>query len=151
MRSKQLYYFFKSLKEDFSKAEPFIEEYPADFIQGLADSEGCPGISANQTFALSVCVAYSTNLELLTYTSSLLRIAFSICSSVRLHKKAGEADSVIDGRPIKRTKNVYGLRIGSISDTRTFSENIGFSIVRKQGKLENAIRIVSNFETGERI
>ena len=50
IRSKKMYPFIKSVKENFEIAKPCIEEYPADFIRGLADSEGCTAISAGKSF-----------------------------------------------------------------------------------------------------
>ncbi|MFH1234236.1 MAG: LAGLIDADG family homing endonuclease [Candidatus Diapherotrites archaeon] len=141
-RSKQLYSFFKSIKEDFPKAKPFIEEYPAEFIQGLADSEGGPAISSKNTLRIRVGVAYSTNLELLEYVRSLLYSRFSIGAIVNLHKKAGITDSVINGRPITRTKNVYSLTINSHKGVEDFCFNIGFGIPRKQSRLKEALKIL---------
>lgn len=66
-RSKILYYFIKELKNDFKKVKFFAQEYPKEFIMGLADSEGCPTISSRNIFQIGVCVAYSMNVELLAF------------------------------------------------------------------------------------
>jgi intein-encoded DNA endonuclease-like protein len=149
-RSKQLYSFFKSLKGDFSKAKPFIEEYPSEFIQGLADSEGCPAISAGERFGCGVNVAYSSNLELLEYARWLLVERFSIRSGITLCKKKGIVDSVIDGREIRRTKSLYGLKVSNNQGTKKFHLEIGFSLKRKQEKLRDGLKTMESFDVAGR-
>jgi len=144
-RSKQLYYFFKSLKEDFSKAKSFIEEYPAEFIQGLADSEGSPCISAVKKVSCQIGVAYSTNHNLLEYVKNLLNKEFTIKTALYLHKQAGITDSYIGGRPITRTKNLYSLSILSKSDMAKFQSCINFSIIRKREKLKTVLKLLEEF------
>lgn len=142
VRSKQLYNFIKSLKDDFEKAKPFIEKYPAEFIQGLADSEGCPGIFSVKKLGCVIVVAYSTNYPLLQYVKNLLKNNFGIDSVLLLQGKAGASDSVIGGRLITRTKNVYGLRINKSKHVRIFFGRINFSIKRKREKLADVLKIL---------
>lgn len=151
IRSKELYFFVKSLKEDFEKVKPFAERFPAEFIQGLADSEGCPGISASSQFVVNVSVANSTNLELLEYSKYLLEKHFRIHSRINLTKTPGMSDSIIDGRLITRTKNLYLLSIGEFSSTKEYCSKINFSIIRKKQKLEDAIKIKEKFCASQRI
>ena len=114
IRSKQLYYFAKGLKEDFEKAKQFIEKCPLEFIQGLADSEGCTSISARITLKVRVIAAVSTNLQLLQHMKSIL-LSFNIASNLYLSHEAGITDSVIGKRKITRTKNLYTLSINKFS------------------------------------
>lgn len=74
IRSKQLYYFVKDVKNNFEKAKPFIEEFPAEFVRGLADSEGTACVSLGKKFTLSINVAVSTNVLLLKYVNELVEI-----------------------------------------------------------------------------
>ncbi len=150
-RSKKLYYFIKGLKEDFEKVKPFAEAYPKEFIQGLADSEGCPSIGAKNSFKVGVMVACSTNKYLLNYVQSLLDINFGIESNVYLSKKAGMTDSVIGGRPITRTMDLYVLNTIGLKSTVIFSKSVGFSIGRKMDKLEWGVWIMSNCKLSEQI
>jgi DNA endonuclease len=144
-RSKQLYYFLKELKADFEKVKPFAQAYPKEFIQGLADSEGCPSIAARNSFQVGVCVAYSMNIELLAFVCLLLKMKFTIKSKVRLARKKGVTDSVINGRPITRKNNVYFLSIGDFQSTQKFAEKINFGIERKRQKLNDAVDIFENY------
>lgn len=143
-RSKELYYFLKNLKVDFEKVKPFAEKFPKEFIQGLADSEGCPLISARKNFLVRVCVAVSTNKELLLFVKKLLWKKFFIKSNFYLSKKAGITDSIINGRSITRSKNLYALQISNFDNVKKFSKEIGFSIQRKNQKLFDAIFALSD-------
>jgi len=148
-RSKQLYFFIKSIKEDFEKAKPFIEEYPAEFIQGLADSEGCPAISVRRKLSCGIGVAYSTNYALLEYSSKLLKLEFGIYCFLKLHKMKGAADSKINDRIIKRTKNIYVLGVRKRESVKKFYEKINFSIARKKIKLSDALSLLESYSAVE--
>ena len=150
-RSKELYYFIKELKEDFEKVKPFANAYPKEFIQGLADSEGCPSISARNSFQVGVVVAVSTNENLLMFVCDLLFKSFEIKTKLRLQHKAGKTDSIINGRSITRTMNLYSLIIARVEDTKTYSKLIGFSIKRKQNKLIGGGNIFEKFSVSERV
>lgn len=150
-RSKELFYFIKDLKEDFEKVKHFAETYPKEFIQGLADSEGCPQITATKSFRVNILVACSSNDSLLIYVKNLLKIKFGIGTRFYLSKKAGVTDSIINGRPITRTMNLYGLDTISFENSKLFSKCVGFSIGRKQTKLLVACRIFENFEKKEMV
>jgi DNA endonuclease len=150
-RSKELYYFIKELKYDLEKAKPFAEAHSKEFIRGLADSEGCPRIVASKKFNVGVMVACSTNKSLLIFVKNLLKNDFGILSRVYLLKKAGITDSVINGRPITRTMNLYGLDTVGFENTKLFSKSVGFFINRKQVKLKEGIEIFDNFIVSERI
>ena len=139
-RSKELYYFIKELKEDFEKVKPFAEAYPKEFIQGLADSEGFSTISARTNFSVGVCVAVSTNKDLLCFVKKLL-IGLGIVSSMGISKRKGMSDSIINGRIITRTMDLFYLKTVSFFDTEAYSNKINFSIARKSEKLRDGILV----------
>lgn len=143
IRSKQLYHFVKSIKEDFEKGKGYIEKYPVDFIRGLADSEGCPVICAARVFKISVIVASSTNFELLKYTQGLLS-NFNIKSTLRLSRKSGVIDPIIEGRKILRAKDLYDLSLNSNSAVKLYFDKISFSISRKHVKLFDGINLLGS-------
>jgi len=144
IRSKELYTFIKAIKMDFEKAKPIIEEFPTEFIQGLADSEGGPLINATKKFTISIGIANSTNLNLLNYCKELLWQMFQIETKIYKTKKIGMKDSIINERILTRTKNLYLLETTRFNSTLNYYKNIGFSINRKQEKLKNAIKIMQN-------
>lgn len=142
--SKRMYYFLKSFKEDFEKAKPFIEAFPADFIRGLADSEGCPSICATKKLSMDVIVAYSANEKLLQYTAELLSSRLGIHTFLRKNKTAGMQDSTIEGRLITRTKDLFELKVAS-KDTKNFCSLIGFTIKRKKQKINDFFFLSENY------
>jgi intein-encoded DNA endonuclease-like protein len=150
-RSKHLYYFIKELKKDFEKVKPFAESFPKEFIQGVADSEGCPSISAKTIFKVNVVVAVSTNEKLLNFIKILLFTNFGIKTKFRLQHLAGKTDSIINGRPITRTMNLYSLGVCGFENVKLFSKFIGFSIYRKQNKLIDGIKIFEEFGVSKRV
>ena len=149
-RSKKLYYFIKELKEDFEKVKPFAHAFPKEFIQGVADSEGCPVVFARTNFGVRVIVAVSVNKELLEFILILLN-KFNIKSNLFLSKKAGMSDSIINGRIITRTKNLYGLQISNFLDIKKYSVEIPFNILRKRKKLFDAIFALEDPSVGSPI
>jgi hypothetical protein len=54
----------------------------------------------------------------------------------------------MNGKECIRQKNAYELIIGKLDNIKLFSSNIGFSIARKQRKLNDAIRIFDEFNNG---
>ena len=150
-RSKELYYFIKELKEDFEKVKPFANAYPKEFIQGVADSEGCPSITTRSTFSIGVCVASSMNVTLLAFVSLLLMKKFRIRSRVYHSKKKGETDSCINGRWITRQNDLFVLSITNFCSTKLFSKKVNFNIGRKKNKLNYAVFIFENYLPKDRI
>ncbi len=88
-------------------------------------------------------MAVSINKELLEFVKVLLKIK-GMNSSLFLSKKKGMADSVINGRIITRTKNLYALQISNFEEIVKFSDEINFIIGRKNKKLKNAIFALSD-------
>ena len=68
-----------------------------------------------------------------------------------LSKKAGVTDSIINGRPITRTMDLYGLNINGFENAKLFSKLIGFSIGRKQTKLGDAVKTWDKFKPTKRV
>ena len=145
IRCKELYNFIKEIKKDFEKAKPFIEKHPKEFVQGLADSEGCAQISAGKKFECKVVIAYSTNLPLLKYTKELLKNKFRINSNLILHKRKGITDSIIDGRPITRILDVYRLYINRNEYISKFISQINFAMQRKKERIETGFFILQKY------
>ncbi len=150
-RSKELFYFIKECKNDFEKTKMFVEKFPREFIQGLADSEGCPTVLANKNFKVGCIVACSVNELLLNFVCNLLEKEFLITSKVYLIHKLGKNDSIINGRIIKRKQNLFGLRLRTFCDVKKFSKLIGFNISRKQNKLLGGINLIENFSHKDRV
>ncbi|MBI4044499.1 MAG: hypothetical protein HY392_02225, partial [Candidatus Diapherotrites archaeon] len=146
VRSKQLYNFVKEIKQDFEKAKPFIEEFPAEFVRGLADSEGTACVSPSDRLHLAIYVASSANNALLEYMQDLLFRRFHIETTLKKVNFVGQQDSIINGRIITRTKDVYRLTVSKNVGRENFSKMIGFSIWRKQVRIIDYEHLEKNFE-----
>lgn len=132
--------------------KPFIEKFPKDFIQGLADSEGSPNVAVykdrgKDRFDAKVVVAANTNMQLLKYTQHLLQKFFHIKSNISLNVEA-EKVRVSKGRTTKTTKGAYRLTIDRFFDSKRFARLIGFSIIRKQEKLRDSLEIKQKYGSG---
>lgn len=126
-------FLFDFLKKGWENLKHVIERYPGDFIRGFADSEG-------SVILASRCInLYNTNLSLLKYVQELLNEKFKITSHIFLvHGERFERD--ICGRTVIYTKPVYMLKIFSRDGVIKFWRLIGFSIARKQRKLDEIVR-----------
>lgn len=112
-------------------------KYPREFLQGLFDSEGFPVISAKSRFNVQVALANS-DLELLNFTEKLLSEKFGICTHlVQTHKRG--TPIIIRGVEYKYNVDMYLLWIYRLSHVRKFAKEIGFTTIRKQEKLEDAL------------
>lgn len=144
-RSKEMYFFIQRLKKEFDLLKPFIDDYPADFIRGLADSEGCPCVSAKKIVTFKLIVAVSTNSKLLLYVQRTLQTQFGILSRFLLNHHAGQTDSIIRGRIITRTKDLYALEITRKKHIQAYVDKIGFLIARKTQKVRDYYFVYNTF------
>jgi hypothetical protein len=124
-----------------------IEYYPAEFLRGFFDSEGTvhyarPKANKKAPRITAVC----TDREVLDYTKELLEKFFSINSVIRspeyCKKRIGKSVILSDGRVVTATKILYTLRVYKLKDLTIFFYEIGFSIMRKQTKLEVGLSVL---------
>lgn len=139
---KLLYNF---LKRDLNYLKPFIERFPKEFIQGVADSEGTASVSVYKhrgqlRFDVRTVVAFNASNRLLTYVKFLLKKFFNIESNLTLYSKAGRINTM-KGRIIVTTKNNYMLGISKYNHVKRFNKLIGFSVQRKQKRMSESIVI----------
>ncbi|MCR4369218.1 MAG: hypothetical protein NUV67_04915 [archaeon] len=139
IHGKKLYTFVKEIKKDFGRGEEFIGQFPAEFIQGLADSEGTCSVSPCPGFSLVVNIACSTNYPLLEYVKIILSNNYGVECGLQKTKSAGQQDSVIDGRVITRTKDLFVLSPLGLVESLKFLNVVGFSIARKVQKFDDYI------------
>lgn len=116
-----------------------IEKYPAEFIRGLADSEGSIFRTHKERRYHSYTVKISnTNLALLKYVKELLMKHFSINTNLSLNNRKGSFHTYRNHLFLTR-KDCYTLKFGRKSYILAFAKNIGFSIKRKSALLNKAI------------
>lgn len=103
---------------EFIKSENFggcVEIYPRDFLRGVYDSEGCVN-KLGKRISLS-----NTTLSTIQLTKNLLeKLGFHPRLNTFYHP---------------RWKTLYSLNIGRANEVARFSEEIGFTIERKQRRL----------------
>ena len=149
--SHQLYDF---LKRPFEEFKPFIEKFPAEFIQGFVDSEGsiiatvCK--AKGRMWLQSYISITNTNLEFLIYTKELLTKHFGIESKIKASHKKGSSFLSPKGKIFKRTKDAFDLRIYGIHNIKLFNQRIGFTILEKRQKVCDIINIFNCWKPLER-
>ena len=135
VRSQTLYELLKK-PVDLDRLKPYIEHCErcmAAFLRGFADSEGC--VNKEGYIIIS-----NTDYELLTYVKELLK-RLGIESTGPWPKRL-LGKTFCNAKTMKRyiyTKDEYYIYIGAGSNIN-FYKNIGFTIGRKQWRLENYIK-----------
>lgn len=118
--SRDLFILLKSKNVDDYMSHILHE---ARFIRGVADSEGCVYFGNKKYNYIRVKIS-NTNLALLHFIQEMLRQDFGIVSRIN------------PATITPKTKNqLYDLDIKKTSDVAKFSREIGFTIKRKQRRL----------------
>jgi intein-encoded DNA endonuclease-like protein len=134
-KSKTLYELLRK-PVDLKRTKKYVEHCPkciAAFLRGLFDSEGC--ISKDGYITL-----YNTNYEVLTYVQRLLRRFGIESTGPRPHKQKGTTmHDPRTGKQYKTKKDCYCLYIRAESLLK-FYRHVGFTIRRKQKRLEEYLR-----------
>ncbi len=142
VESKTLYELLRK-PVDLERLKKYIEHCErcvAAFLRGFADSEGC--VDKNGYITI-----YNTDLRLLTYVKELLRRLGIESTGPRIHVRRGTI--FYDPRMGKKyscNKDVYVIYIRASSNTN-FYRYVGFTIRRKQIRLENHIKRTTRIPT----
>lgn len=107
-----------------------VENYPAPFVRGIGDSEGSP-INHTSRQAPNIYIE-NTNLGLLQYVQGILH---ELMIESRIHPTNRKGDR----KTFVFKKNCYRLAICQFDSVQKYAHKIGFSIQRKQSKLEHLI------------
>jgi intein-encoded DNA endonuclease-like protein len=135
VKSKTLYEFLRKPVdlERLKRCIEHCERCVAAFIRGFADSEGCVDKHG-------YIYIHNTDLRLLTYIKELLKRLNIESTDPKLHTRRG---TVIrdprTGKQYPRNKDCYRVYIRARSNTN-FYRHIGFTIRRKQRRLEEYIK-----------
>jgi len=128
-----------------------IKKYPYDYLKGLYDSEGSIVIDishGNAPYLYCRIFLFNTNLELLKYIKRLLeKLGFH----PRLNKvKSKSKISRFPDYSTIRKKDEYYIALNRKEDIYRFHDKIGFTIDRKQKKLEKWVSLTTTIGTGIR-
>lgn len=127
--NKGLYLF---MKKSLDEHKPVIESFPASFLRGFFDSEGC--------VSDKMLGVYNTNLELMRYVESLLVERFSIFpSKIGIVVRKGSTNSTPYGETVA-TKNCYQMSINYRDGIIRYKEKIGFVNADKLEKLNREVQ-----------
>ncbi len=133
--SKGLFRFLTGPKErlfDVAKA------YPREFLRGFFDSEGT--VVFNKKSRTLHVSASNYDLEVLTLCEELLK-KLDIDSRIYLHRRKGTPVN-IRGKMYRYNSDLYRITIQRRASIFNFYKEIGFSIQRKQLKLEGALELI---------
>jgi DNA endonuclease len=123
--------------------------YPLEFLRGFFDAEGHVDVRASgKRFNVSAGIENS-NIRLLRRIKQTLLTVCQISSIINMKRKAGTL-KVIRGVAFRMRKTSFTLMINRFGDLRKFAKHIGFSITRKNQKLEDAFLIVTKYQPKER-
>jgi intein-encoded DNA endonuclease-like protein len=144
--------FCKFLSQGDTKLDGYLREHPSAFVRGLADSDGCPAVTATRKrgkpwFFVQVVVATSTSIRLLTYAQTILMECLGLKAT--LVYKGKPRPNLYKNRLIRSRKKVFDLRISRFSDVKQFSQIISFDLARKQMKLDAAIAVRERYGSGQ--
>ena len=109
--------------------------FPSEFLKGFFDGDGGVniGVSTKQLIVLIHCA--NTDGELIDFVEKLLKFMGILPHKYKVHRKS---------------KDIYTIYISSKHDIEKFAYKIGFSIKRKQEKLEDALKILKSYGSGKK-
>ncbi|CUX77283.1 Similar to intein-encoded homing endonucleases [Thermococcus chitonophagus] len=128
--SKELYMFLTGSRE---KLFEVARRWPVEFLRGFFDSEGSVSISKKNPQKASI-TADNYDKDVLEFCRELLE-GMAIHSTVYLARKKG-TKVVIRGQEYRYTSDLYRISIHRRRSVAMFAELVGFTIPRKQERLE---------------
>jgi len=136
--------------KSFEEINEFVEIYPQDYLRGLFDSEGSiiahPAKRSNRKTWTFYCKLYFTNTseELIGHVGDVLeKVGIPVTCIVKTHEKNSRA-KFPEGE-YKATKACYQMVMTRKVAILNFCNKIGFSIARKQKKLQEIVDIIGRF------
>ena len=137
--SKSLYKFLSQDKEELFK---IAEKYPEDFLRGFFDSEGSVFVDSKNPRICRIILG-NYDLKLLEFSKDLLD-KLDIHSTIYILKKKG-TESNIRGEIYYYKDDFYALSIHRKEAVKNFAVKIGFSIKRKQDKLQKFLESLDKY------
>jgi len=139
--SKQL---VKLLRLPLKKLLRIALAFPHEFLRGFFDAEGHVDVGVSKGLVLRVG-AENSNLSL------LLEVMYSLkklgISSRTERKREKGTIKVIRGKAFVMRRTSYSVIVGNVKDIRRFAKKIGFSIQRKNQKLNDALAIIATYDS----
>ncbi len=138
--SKQL---AKLLRLPLRKLLELAFQFPREFLRGFFDAEGHVDVGARTSFSLAAG-AENSDRTLLAKVRLLLKGKFGISSKINRKRKLGSL-KIIRGKSFRMQRTSYSLLIRRFEDLKRFDRLVGFSIIRKDQKLKDALGIFQKY------
>jgi hypothetical protein len=113
--------------------------FPREFLRGFFDAEGHVDVSASDSFRLCVGAENSDRI-LLVRIKTILLASFGIHSRINRKRRVGTRKT-IRGESFQMKRTSFSLMVGRLDSVMKFADEIGFSILRKSQKLEDALTV----------
>lgn len=142
--SRQLVHF---LRQPLKKLLELASAFPREFLRGFFDAEGHVDVTATKSLQISVD-AENSNRWLLLRVQKLLN-HLHMFSRIDRKREAGSV-KVIRNKSFMMKQTSFSVVISRLDDVKRFAKMIGFSILRKANKLDDALSIIRLFEAKNR-
>lgn len=131
------------LRQPLERLIEYASRFPREFLRGFFDAEGHVDVGITKYLKLRVG-AENTDKKLLSKARELLnrlKIASRTC-----RKRRNGTIMTIRGKTFVKRRTSYSMEIGRLSDVKVFVDEIGFSIKRRNQKLQDALLVVATNE-----
>jgi DNA endonuclease len=136
------------LNSNLGELRRYTDAFPAAFLRGLFSADGCASVSTDHNSLRLGIVLGNSDLRLLEFAESMLRMHFDIHSSIYLAKKKG-ATWTNGNKVVVLRKNAYTLRIVRARDVKLFVDRVGFAIRRKQQLAEQVLLLTTTLGSSQ--
>ncbi len=136
------------LRQPLKKLFELALAFPCEFLRGFFDAEGHVDVSAEHEFHLRVG-AENSNKDLLSRVERVLMGVFGTTPRINQKRKAG-TNMIIRGEKFTKRKTSFSLLMSRTKDVESFAARVGFSISRKQEKLDDALGVVRSYRWKDR-
>lgn len=117
------------LNQPIDQHKEIINAYPSFFVRGFADGDGGVAIKDRDPWKEVLVQFTNSSKPFLLYLKQLLSNKFGINSDVEIHSE-------------KEGRKYFRLRIGRHTEILRYYKHIGFTIRRKQQRLEEAVEYI---------
>ncbi len=136
------------MSQPLSMLDSLIRRYRHQFVRGFFDAEGSAIVSVSRNSRLSLRLEASNNqVIILQYVQQQLK-HLEVDSRIGHYNRPVRFVTSIRGKPVTFTSRTYWIAITKLDCIRRFANDVGFSIVRKQRKLRDALTLIDRVGTG---
>ncbi len=131
------------LRQPMLKLLNLASAFPREFLRGFFDAEGHVDVSAGSQFQIRLG-AENSDRYVLKRVQHILKEVFGIDSKINRKRESG-TKKTIRGKQFTMRRTSFTVLVNRIRDVEVFARRIGFSIARKQEKLNDAVVVARVF------